>query len=258
MKIFLVLINLYFSLVFISCGTVTGLVEKGGRFLEGGASRYKIDTRWEALSTPGLDVQNIRWEDGKTGIVFSTPDVPFITFYGTLPEDDGIFYITRARFLAGNYGGWNEFDIEISGIGRIRPLGDGAISFVIFGEINLQAITNGKIRREDTRLIGNRALEELVNRNERIIALTAWMKQYAAENHAPDFANDDDFEKYWRNILFPGKSPPSGALPEELQMLRESGALDADWDEALSWIYLYYEWKKMIGALNREVILMKT
>lgn len=258
MKNLLVLMYACISLIFISCGTVTGLVERGGRLLDRSAFRYKTNARWKSLNALNLDLKNITWKDGgKTEVVFSTPDVPFVIFYGGPPEDDGVFYITRVHFLAGNYGGWNEFDIEASGVGRIRSLGDDNVAFAVFGEIELHTIIDGKIRRENTRLTESRAQEELRNRNERIIALVDWMKKYAAENKTPDFANDEEFQKYWRGILFPANPRLAAPLPEELQTLRETGALDADWDETVSWIYLYYDWKKMTGALNREVVLTK-
>jgi hypothetical protein len=257
MKTFIALISLFFSLLFISCGLVTGLVEKGGNLLEGQPFKYKTNTRWRPLNDTSLDLKNITWKDGKEELVFSTSAIPFITFYGTPPQSDGIFYITRAHFLAGNYGGWNEFDIQASGTGRIRPQGEDSIAFTVFDGIELLTIIDGRIRRENTRLAESRALEELNNRNERVTAISDWMKVYAAENNAPDFTNDKEFEKYWRLILFPKKSAPAVTLPEDLQALRESGALDADWNEAVLWIYLYYDWAKLVQNLSKEVVLIK-
>jgi hypothetical protein len=251
------LTNLFLSFVLVSCGSITGLVEKSGRLLEGKTFQYKTNTRWKPLTASGLDLKNITWKDGAAEIVFSTPEIPFVTFYGTSPENDGVFYITRTFFLAGNYGGWHEFNIETSGKGRIRQLGNNNVAFTVFGNIDLLTIMNGKIRRENTRLTENRALEELLNRNERIIALVDWMKNYAAENKTPGFAGSEEFEKYWQVILFPKNPALAASLPEELRMLREAGALDADWNEAVSWIYLYYDWEKMIRVLNKEVVLTK-
>ena len=46
-------------------------------------------------------------------------------------------------------------------------------------------------------------------------------------------------------------------MPEQLLNLKTEGALEADWEEALSWIYTEYDWKKVTELFNNEFILTK-
>jgi hypothetical protein len=102
--------------------------------------------------------------------------------------------------------------------------------------------------------------------------------------YAPYRQTIDDFEKYWKPLLFPEivskKKKPSGWLqegdqfiraedikwntsyterifPEVLRPVRDSGTLLSDWEEALHWIYLEYEWERIAGILSREIVLQK-
>jgi hypothetical protein len=142
-------------------------------------------------------------------------------------------------------------------------------------------ISSGKIRRSESRITGSEALTSLRNRHERILALTEWMR---GREGTPAFFNHQAFENYWRPILLPetvskNQRPPEyntknarwaraedlrwnvvyteSLFPEELWILRNSGALLRDWEEALEWIYGEYSWKKIEGYLSGEISLKR-
>jgi len=241
-----------FSLFFcVSCQSVAGLLEKGGRLLDGQAFLYKTDSVWQAVHPATLVLKEITYRDGSRGVVFRTEEIPYFTFYGGVPDKKGIFYLTRACFLAGNYEGWQEFEIGAEGFGRMRNYGNGSLAFTVPGKVRFNAVTGGKIRRGGRRLSGERALDELRSRRERIDYLAAWMR----ESGAPAFKTQADFEKYWSGALFRGSSDI--ALPPELKASWESGMLKADWDEAASWIWTFYDWNNLNLILNKELILLK-
>jgi len=104
----------------------------------------------------------------------------------------------------------------------------------------------------------------------------------SSTDNAPKGQKIDDFEKYWKPVLFPEmvskRKRPAGWLQEgdvflrsedirwntgytervfseELRPVRNSGTLLRDWEEALSWIYLEYEWESIKERLSRLNIL---
>jgi hypothetical protein len=254
---------------FFSCSSVAKLVESGGKLADGTYFNYKANAKWIPLNGLKMELKNITWKTnapeaagvnvGDEEMVFAVTDVPYITFYGTVPDKNGVFALTRAHFLAGNYGGWNEFDVAASGGGRALRFSGGGILFSVFNKITLYKIIDGKIRRDNTRLIGERATSELSYRNERINFLINWMKSNPALG-VPEFNNQIEFENFWSSILFTRRWDTIAAdsnvtIPQELREMRENGALEADWNEASSWIYLYYDWNKITSVLNREAVL---
>jgi hypothetical protein len=93
-----------------------------------------------------------------------------------------------------------------------------------------------------------------------------------------------DFEKYWKPVFFPelvsGRNKPANwrqdgdifhraesinwntgyterIFPEELWPVRNSGTLLRDWEEALLWIYLEYEWDNIIKLFSQPIIFQK-
>jgi len=44
---------------------------------------------------------------------------------------------------------------------------------------------------------------------------------------------------------------------EELWPVRNSGTLLRDWEEAIFWLYLEYEWDSITEKLSREIILQQ-
>jgi hypothetical protein len=98
------------------------------------------------------------------------------------------------------------------------------------------------------------------------------------------FSSQAEFEAHWRGFLFPElvspkKRPPSwsgedpewvtgedvrwnsgytrSVFPEALWGVRNSGTLLRDWEEAAAWIYLEFEWDRIIASLTKETRLIK-
>jgi hypothetical protein len=264
------------------CSGCSSLVNLGGRALDGSAFREKTLARYRGISKeyPGeIEVREVRGKEGGSCLTISPGLIPALVFVGSAPEA-GIFRLDSLRLLSSNLTGWNEFTRGLSGGGVFRAAGNRA-ALRLEGPVEVLDITGGKIRQKDTRLIGDQALQALRNREDRIAALIHWM--YSREK-VPVFTGWKSFEKYWKPILFPelvsqGKRPETwnatGAVwtraegvrwnvtyteflfPEELHKLRNSGALLRDWEEALSWIYLEYEWDRIVMFLGEEIQLIK-
>jgi hypothetical protein len=273
------LIAVGLAVLYSGCST---LVNLGGRALDGSAFTEKTLTRYRRLARGDLgeiEVREVRGKGGITCLTISAGLIPGLTFTGSGPEG-GEFRLESLRFLSSNFTGWNEFTRGLSGNGVFRATGDRA-ALRVEGPVELLDITGGRIRRKDTRLIGDEALRALRNREERIAALVRWM--YSRKD-APAFAGQKPFEKYWHPILFPELVSPekrptawneTGAVwtkaedvrwnvtyteslfPEELHKLRDSGTLLRDWEEAASWIYLEYEWDRIVTFLGEEIQLIK-
>jgi hypothetical protein len=198
---------------------------------------------------------------------------------GTSPNENGEFFLTSLEYLGGNVHGWNEYTMDMSGEGELL-LAETAVLF-IDREIEPVQISAGRIHRYDTRIVGGDALASLRNRRERIVSTVEWM---ASMEDAPGGQSIGNFEKYWKPLLFPEmvskKTRPDGwsqegdlflsaediswnvsyterVCPEELRQIRNSGTLLRDWEEALSWIYLEYEWENIKEMLSRRITLQQ-
>jgi hypothetical protein len=180
-------------------------------------------------------------------------------------------------YLGGSPHGWNEYRLDLAAEGRL-VLGETSAEVSIPDELIGVELSSGRIRRFDTRITGNEALVSLSNRRERILALTEWMP-------APHDLSRDDFEKYWKPVLFPElvskKKRPEGWLqegdkrvsaedirwnigytertfPEELWGIRNSGTMLREWEEAFEGIYVEYAWNRIMELLARETVLNRT
>jgi hypothetical protein len=207
--------------------------------------------------------------------------LPTLRLLGSEPDAEGNFSLISLEFLCPNLSGWNEFSWELSGSGTFR---DGEEAFLrLDGEAELLDLASGKIRRDSARITGEQAAAALRNRQERINALVEWMKARQEGDVGP-FANQDEFEAYWKPVLFPelarAKSRPpewtlEGAVwvrgedvrwntayteavfPEQLRQVRNSGTMLRDWEEAAAWVYLQYEWDRILKSLTDEIRLVK-
>ncbi|MDR1932378.1 MAG: hypothetical protein LBQ57_06080, partial [Spirochaetales bacterium] len=195
----------------------------------------------------------------------------------TVPDAGGRFYLTSADFLCSTLQGWNEFTLDISGSGTFRSRGADAFLRIDL-PVEIADISAGKIRRAETRLTGEEALTALRNRQERLTALTQWMR---GREDVPPFRSVTDFDLWWKPRVLPemvsaDSRPPSwteeGAawqraediswntsytqaiFPEDLRKIRDSGTLLRDWEEALDWIYLMYEWEDLFYVLSNDII----
>jgi len=252
-----------------------GLVEKTGQFLDGSASGEKTIALYRSYNT---EISVVEDKNKKSSIIISTNKFPMMKLLGSYPDNDNKFYFTSMEFLSGRPHGWNEYTLQLMGEGTL-VLGETA-TFYGLSEIEPIQITTGKIHRFDSRIKGDEALTALRNRGERITALSQWMLSL----DGPKAQTFKDFEKYWKPFLFPEvvskKKRPDNwqqegdkflrvedilwntsytqrVFPEELHQVRNSCTLLRDWEEALYWIYLEYEWENMINMFSNKIFLTK-
>jgi hypothetical protein len=267
--IFCVLPVLFSSCVF--------LMEKTGQMLDGSAFAQRRTALYRTAQRNGtetdMEISVVENRDGGQFVVIAINKFPMMKLRGSLPDDEGIFNLLSLEYLSSGVHGWNEFTLELWGEGHLI-LGDTAV-LEIGGEIASVQITAGRIHLYDTRITGGEALTSLRGRRERIIALVEWM----ASREDLSGQTAEDFEKYWKPVLFPeivsARKRPAGwkqdgdefvraedirwntgyterIFPEELFPVRNSGTLLRDWEEALSWIYLEYEWENITELLSRR------
>jgi hypothetical protein len=275
------------SLLLLSVFLLTGcasLVEKGARVLNGSAFEekalglYESDAEEDSWIGP-VQVREVRTRDGGEFLAVGVGAMPTLRIKGTAPDGSGNFYLTALDFLSSNLSGWNEFTMELSGSGNFTKNNSGAS--LVLHSTEILDISGGKIRRNNIRITGDQALTLLRNRQERIQALTEWMRE---QPDVPAFAEPDDFEGYWKPMLFPELTKKKrrsagwseeGAVwgrgedvrwntvytdrvfSEELRPVRNSGALLRDWEEALGWIYFQYQWDRILSLLQRTQDLRK-
>jgi hypothetical protein len=266
--------------VFSGCAA---LAERGGRLADGSAFAEKTTAVYEGN---GTKLRETTGRNGEVSIVITMEKYPPASFRGTLPDEGGNFYFTALEYLGGNYSGWNEFTMELSGAGRFRKDGQGGFLSFLSPLLPVQ-ISGGKIRRNENRITEGEALLSLRNRRERIAALTEWMRKEdaAASVNGALLADGKVFERYWKPLLLPElvpkkKRPESWFIkdpvmvraedvnwntsytallfPEDLRILRDGGALLRDWEEAFEWIRLEYGWESIEQKFSDEIYLKKT
>ena len=277
------LMKLLFPFVIVMLSSCVSVMEKTGQVLDGSAftekkiAHYSTEKKWKDAAA--IDITVVQNKTGKQAIIITLGEFPMMKLRGTAPDTNGDFYLTSLEYLSGSSHGWNEYSMEILGEGTLS-LSDTAI-LKIKEKIEMVQISSGSIQRYDTRIIGIDALSGLRNRRERITSAVAWMSSL---EYAPQEQTIGDFEKYWKHLLFPEivskKKKPSGWLqegdqfiraediswntsyterlfPEELRQVRDSGTLLRDWEEALRWIHLEYEWERITDFLSCEIVLQK-
>jgi hypothetical protein len=265
-------------------------MEKSGQALDGSAFAEKTVAVYRTAknAVPGVEVREVENKARERSVIIMTGNYPAIKLRGSVPDENGEFNLTSLDYLGGSTNGWNEYRLEISGSGNMR-LGGNSASFSINPEIEPFQISSGKIRRFDTRIIGPEALASLNNRYERIIAVAEWMKGYRNTTEGRDApegasAGRKDFENYWEPVLFPelvskrkrpadwqregdqwnraedilwNTSYTERVFPELLRDIRNSGTMLRDWEEALEWLFVEYEWDRITETLSHETVLNK-
>jgi hypothetical protein len=280
---------LFFLLGGAGCSTI---MQKTGELLDGSAFEEKISAAYEAGE--GIRFEQINRKNGEEFIAIRLEALPTLRLIGTVPDAEGHFSLSSLEFLCPNLKGWNEFSQELIGSGSFRSGGAERILRLTEPPEALD-ISGGKIRKGSARITGDQALTALRNRQERISVLAEWMKalpeptarqakELAFRRGRAQGVDQKDFEERWKPILFPeivaAKKRPqnwttegvvwvrgedvrwntvyTGALfPEELQPVRNSGTLLRDWEEAAGWIYLQYEWDRIMESLENEIRLIK-
>jgi len=259
-----------------------GIVEITGQFLDGSVLAEKTLSRYRAYKEYGavcdIDIEIVENKNKESSIIISVSDFPMIKLRGTLPGNDGVFYFSSLEYLSGSTHGWNEYTSQLYGSGRL-VLREIAVLETIEQPFQVQ-VTQGRVHRYDTRVTGNEALTAMRNRYERVTTLAQWMLSSGRMKGQPL----KEFEKYWKPILFPeiaaGKQRPEGwrqggdifktaedinwntsyterVFPPELVPVRDSGTMLRDWEEALSLVYLEYEWERLINIISDKIILYK-
>jgi len=263
-------------------GSCASLVEKTGRALDGSAFVEKqIAVYRSARDADGItEVRKMRNKAGEFSVVITLKQFPAMKIRGSAPDEQGEFQLIALDYLGGNVHGWNEFRMDLSGSGNL-VLGETKARLSIPDEIETVGISTGRIRRYDTRITGTEALSNLRNRHERALALAEWLN---SRDNLPVFNDCDEFEQYWKPVLFPEiaskRKRPEGwrqendqwiraedirwntgyterTFPELLWTIRNSGTMLRDWEEAIEWIYIEYEWNRIRELLARETFIDK-
>jgi hypothetical protein len=274
------LILLCVSIAPLLCVSCASLIEKTGRLLDGSAFAEKTTAVYKTADA-AVEMRVVRNKAGDHSILLLLAKYPAIKLHGSMPDEKGEFTLTSLDYLGGNRHGWNEYRLDLSGMGNLI-LDKTSATVSVHPEIEAVQISSGRIRRYDTLITRSEALANLRNRRERILALAEWIN--SVENN-PRNLSLKDFETHWKPLLFPEtvfkKIRPSGwqreedqwnraedirwntgyterVFPEELWNIRNSGTMLRDWEEALKWLYLEYEWENIMELLSRQIILQKT
>jgi hypothetical protein len=269
-------------------GSCTSIAEKGGRILDGSAFAEKKLASYREEPEGETRLDRVRRKNGPEFIIIRLDSMPNLRINGSVPDGNGDFYLTSLDFLSPNVTGWNEFSMELSGNGNFadRSAAQPGAVLRLKNPVETLDINRGKIRRGNSRITGSQAVTALHNRRERITVIAQWMKEQPG---LPDFTDQDEFESYWKPILFPeivkSKLRPPGwtttysgmergswisgedvkwnsvyteaVFPEELRPVRNSGTLLRDWEEAAAWIYFEFEWERIVESLSENIELKK-
>jgi hypothetical protein len=263
-----------------SLGEALGRAADGSAFAEKTIERYSLgnDAR----------LNRVRFKDNSEALTLAFSKYPNLVFYLSAPTpNDGYLEILSYTFISSTTKDWNSFTMNCSGSGTFtegngqhafKPPDTSGFAFSIkLDYLEETDIAEGSIRGDSKRINGGEAVILLRNRRERIAALSEWMKENAP---AAAFRNEKEFDAYWKPILMPEltakKKRPTAydeknaewvwaedvkwnsaytslCFPEHIGKLRDSGAILRDWEEALPWIYLLYQWDDIIKMLCSEL-----
>ena len=251
-------------------------VETGGQILDGSAFAEKTLALY--INESGITVQQMQDKTGKQSLLISTDQFPTVKVRATKPDSQGVFYLSSLSFFCSSSLGWNEWTMTLGGKGIFR--GNYVMFLHIDDKIVTYDIVEGKILHNTNRFIENDALINLKNRHDRINTLVTWMHE---QTEKPYFANQKEFESYWKSIILPeivaekqrpqswikeavfeqaedikwNKTYTASLFPQSMQVMRNSGALLRDWEEALDWIYFQYRWNDLVQVLTKDYNVTK-
>jgi hypothetical protein len=261
-------------LIPVVCGCMS-LTENAGRIADG--SKFAEKTLETCRGENGTTLSKVRFKDESTALKLSFDSLPSLAFYLIPAGETERYILSSYTFLASTVKGWNEFTVDLSGLGRLEDMGsdaEGKTRYRLTVEnVEEVGIASGRVRSDDNRFSGGEALSILRNRKARIEALTGWMRESASA--ALSFQTEKEFDAYWKPILLPEtvskrKRPAnyvpggewnkaedirwnaaySARFPEDIAILRNSGALLRDWEEALPWVYLSFQWDDIIDSIT--------
>ena len=234
-----------FSAAIFLCAGCVSAAEKAGRVLDGSAFQEKRIARYRAEKKKGseinIEIEIIKNRGGEQSVIIILKDFPMMKIRGSMPDENAEFNLITLEYLAGSEHGWNEYTLDLSGTGSLL-FNDDAF-FFINEDIEPLQISSGRIRRYNTFLTGSYALSALCSRRERILLIVEWMNSI---EDAPSGQTIKEFRKYWKPLLFQNE-----------QILVQNPSLLRDWEEALSWIYLEYEFENIKETLSRQIILKR-
>ncbi|MDR0708822.1 MAG: hypothetical protein LBF77_02010 [Spirochaetaceae bacterium] len=282
-----------FSSLFLSSACST-LMEQTGRLLDGSAFAETTDAVYEnkdaGFSGQGVTVSRKRTEGNGEYLLIEFAAFPTLGIRTTTPDMNHRVVLESLEYFGPNLNGRNVFSRELSGEGRFKD--EWYTVFLTVPQTpEILDISGGMIARNGARITGSEALAALRNRSERIDALVSWMAFRLEENDPLRVFEDEGvFKEFWEPILFPEtvaakKRPPGWAAAaeggrwqrgediawsvdytemlfadeeaENLRPVRNSGTLLRDWEEALPWIFLQFEWDEIKESLLSEIRLTK-
>ncbi|GMO27787.1 MAG: hypothetical protein Ta2F_03380 [Termitinemataceae bacterium] len=236
------------SLILIDCKSVTRFVEAGGSALESAAKQTR--KTGNVNFDNGIRIKQIM-QKGKGFLEIKFDSMPYITLYATEPNSRGRFELLQMKYLSGSYSGWNEFFMDISGVGFVKDTQAlqqkmkrkkketfSSDKFAIDGVPFRGIITNAAIKRSSTKIHGDRAVDRMKSRDLRIEAVVEWMHE---QKDTPEFLNLERFENYWKPILLPEliKKRKRTALYNEVNS--NSQKTDYKRSEEIKWNHAYTE-----------------
>jgi hypothetical protein len=227
-------------------------------------------------SFPGLKLYLALGENSPEGIF---PRSCYFIASGPYGWNEWTMELSGSGSIAASGGGWR---IKLDGVeplgisrGRIR-LKDERIS----GEEALDALENRRLRIE--------ALVAWMKENPLPAAESGVPGEPAGRATAfpsrTAFQSQKEFERRWKPVLFPelvprrkrpGSYSARGAdwvragelrwnsgytreqFPGDIGRLRDTGTLLRDWEEALPWIYLAYQWDTLVEVITKELYFTK-
>ncbi|MDR2143306.1 MAG: hypothetical protein LBP29_02940, partial [Treponema sp.] len=269
------LIQILAVLAVLAASGCMSLTENAGRIADG--SKFAEKILESCRGENGTNLSRVRFRDGSTALKLMFDSRPNLAFYLVPAGETGRYTLSSCTFFVSTVKGWNEFTMDLSGAGSLEDAGNNSEGKkryrLIIENIEEIGISSGRIRSGENRLSGGEALSILRNRKARIEALNIWMKESAG---ALSFQNEKEFDAYWKPVLLPEtvskrrrpadyddsggewktaedikwNAAYSGRFPEDIAMLRNSGALLRDWEEALPWIYLSFQWDDIIDSIT--------
>ena len=137
---------------------------------------------------------------------------PGLKLYAPVDSADGFAYadFSAAKFICNYYDGWSEFDMPLSGRVSVERTADG-ITLKSDGGIEKLPPHSGRVRAGTKVISGDRAVEVLCNRQERISALAVFMREKKEPAFLPwhdEAAKKSNrkivgFENVWQAFLLP-------------------------------------------------------
>jgi hypothetical protein len=274
------IISLFYIILFFS-GCIS-MMEKTGQFLDGSSEKITAlyRAKLDSLDTD-FEIAVVKNKENEQSLLITITKYPMMKIRTTYPNEEGIINLVSLEYISGKNQGWNEYSMALLGTGNFSIV-ESSANFIVNREIEHIQITSGRIQNRDTRITGDEAITALNNRRERILALAKWMNEQ--DSNIKYLKNIKNFDEYWKPVIFPElvsrRKKPDGwiqegdvfqradsirwntgyterTFTEELRPVRDSGTLLKDWEEALAWIHIEYEWKFITDLLSSQIQLRK-